>query len=150
MKKIRSKELFAIVVFVTLSLFISTLAFAVSDCNRVCEGSFVIDVNDTVGDLAALSGCTSVTGSLTIHYSPLTSLQGLECLPHVGGLLDIYKNASLKSLAALDSITSVGGDLRIRRNYELCRSLAEALRDQVLDAGGIGGSINISDNKSGC
>ena len=109
-----------------------------------------LDQNDTVGDLAALSGCTSVTGSLSINYSPLTSLEGLECLTHVGGLLDIYKNPSLKSLAALDSITSVGGDLRIRRNYELCTSLADALRDQVLDAGGIGGSINISDNKSGC
>ena len=150
MKRDGSKTLFAVVLFVTLGLFILNPAFAGSDCNRVCEGSFVIDVNDTVGDLAALSGCTSVTGSLTINYSPLTSLEGLECLTHVGGLLDIYKNHSLKSLAALDSITSVGGDLRIRRNYELCTSLADALKDQVLDAGGIGGSINISDNKSGC
>ena len=150
MKRYTSKTFLVTVILVALGLFILNPAFAVSDCNRVCEGSFVIDVNDTVGDLAALSGCTSVTGSLSINYSPLTSLEGLECLTHVGGLLDIYRNPSLTSLAALDSITSVGGDLRIRRNYELCKSLAEALRDQVLDAGGIGGSINISDNKSGC
>jgi hypothetical protein len=150
MKTKTYKTLLAVVVFVALGLFTLNPAFAVSDCNLVCEGSFVIDVNDAVGDLAALSGCTSVTGSLSINYSPLTSLEGLECLTHVGGLLDIYKNPSLTSLAALDNITSVGGDLRIRRNYELCTSLAEALRDQVLDAGGIGGSTNISDNRPGC
>jgi len=35
-------------------------------------------------------------------------------------------------------------------NRKLCTNLAEALRDRLLDNGGIGGSINISINKPGC
>ena len=150
MKSHTFKILMAFIVFIAVGFSISNPALAVTGCNLLCEGSFTIDDIETAADLAALSACISVTGNLTIKYSPLTNLKGLECLTHVGGLLDIYRNPSLKSLAALDSITSVGGDLSIRRNYELCTSLAEALRHQVLDAGGIGGSINISDNKPGC
>jgi hypothetical protein len=80
-----SKTSLTIVVFVTLELFILKPAVAVSDCNIVCEGSFVIDDIDTAADLEALSGCTNVTGDLSIEYSPLTSLEGLECLANVGG-----------------------------------------------------------------
>ncbi len=177
MKKVKrygSKTLFVMVVFVTLALFIVNPAVAVSDCNIVCEGSFVIDDIKTAADLEALSGCTTVTGDLSIEYSPLTSLEDLECLAHVGGRLDIKLNESLTSLAALESLESVGGDLEISYNFslislaglhnlksvggnlviwynrKLCTSLAEALRDRLLDSGGTGGSIHISINKPGC
>jgi hypothetical protein len=245
-KRYGSKTLFAMVVFVTLALFIVNPAVAVSDCNIVCEGSFVIDDIDTAADLEALSDCTTVTGDLAIEYSPLTSLEKLECLAHVGGRLDIKLNESLTSLAGLESLESVGGDLGISvnrsltslaglhslesvggrldiehndsltslsglenitsigedleisynfsltslaglhnlkfvgerldisinrsltslaglhnlesvggnlviwYNRKLCTSLAEALRDRLLDSGGTGGSIHISINKPGC
>jgi hypothetical protein len=35
-------------------------------------------------------------------------------------------------------------------NRKLCTSVAEALKDRLLDSGGAGGSINISMNKPGC
>ena len=197
-KRYAFKTLLVIVVFVTLQLFILKPAVAVSDCNIVCEGSFVIDDIETAADLEALSGCTTVTGDLSIEYSPLTSLEGLECLAHVGGRLDIKLNESLTSLAGLESVEYVGGDLGISvnrsltslaglnnlksvggrldisinrsltslaglnnlesvggnlviwYNRKLCTNLAEALRDRLLDNGGIGGSIHTSINKPGC
>ncbi|UCF01989.1 MAG: hypothetical protein JSV14_16815 [Deltaproteobacteria bacterium] len=177
MEKVRrcaSKTSLAIVVLVALELFILNPAVAVSDCNIVCEGSFVIDDIDTAADLEALSGCTTVTGDISIEYSPLTSLEGLECLAHVGGRLDIKLNDSLTSLAGLESVEAVGGELGISvnrsltslaglnnlksvggrlviwYNRKLCTSWAEALRDRLLDSGGTGGSIHISINKPGC
>jgi hypothetical protein len=221
-KRYAFKRLLVIVVFVTLQLFILNPAVAVSDCNIVCEGSFVIDDIETAADLEALSGCTTVTGDLSIEYSPLTSLEGLECLAHVGGRLDIKLNESLTSLIGLESVEYVGGDLGISvnrsltslaglnnlesvggrldiehndfltslasleniisigedleisynfsltslaglnnlesiggnlviwYNRKLCTSMAEALRDRLLDSGGTGGSIHISINKPGC
>jgi hypothetical protein len=177
MEKVRryaSKTSLAIVVLVTLELFILNPAVAVSDCNIVCEGSFVIDDIDTAADLEALSVCTTVTDDLSIEYSPLTSLEGLECLAHVGVRLDIKLNDSLTSIAGLESVEYVGGDLGTSVNRSLsslaglnnlesvggnlviwysrnlCTNLAEALRDRLLDNGGIGGSIHISINKPGC
>ena len=246
LKRYAFKTLLVIGAFVTLQLFILNPAVAVSDCNIVCEGSFVIDDIETAADLEALSGCTTVTGDLSIEYSPLTSLEGLECLAHVGGRLDIKLNESLTSLiglesveyvggdlgisvnrsltslaglnnlesvggrldiehndfltslASLENITSIGEDLEISYNFsltslaglnnlksvggrldisinrsltslaglnnlesigenlviwynrKLCTSLAEALRDRLLDSGGTGGSIHISINKPGC
>jgi len=119
MKRDGSKTLFAVVLFVTLGLFILNPALAGSDCNRVCEGSFVIDDIDTAADLKALSRCTSVTGDLSIIDSPLTSLKGLECLAHVGGRLVISINRSLKSLEGLNKLESIGGDLEISYNFSL-------------------------------
>ena len=238
--------LLLIVVFATPQLFILNSAVAGSDCNIVCQGSFVIDEIETAADLEALSGCTTVTGDLSIEYSPLTSLEGLECLAHVGGRLDIKLNESLTSLiglesleyvggglgisvnrsltsfaglnnlqsvggrldiehndsltslAGLENITSIGEDLEISYNSsltslvalnnlksigghldisvnrsltslaglnnlesiggnlviwynrKLCTSLAETLRDRLLDSGGTGGSIHISINEPGC
>jgi hypothetical protein len=221
-KRYAFKRLLVIVVFVTLQLFTLNPAVAVSDCNIVCKGSFVIDDIETAADLEALSGCTTVTGDLSIEYSPLTSLEGLECLAHVGGRLDIKLNESLTSLAGLNNLESVGGrldiehndfltslasleniisigeDLEISYNFsltslaglnnlksvggrldisinrsltslaglnnlesvggnlviwynrKLCTSMAEALRDRLLDSVGTGGSIHISINKPGC
>ena len=120
MRKYASKTSLAIVVLVALELFILNPAVAVSDCNIVCEGSFVIDDIDTAADLEALSGCTTVTGDISMEYSPLTSLEGLECLAHVGGRLDIKLNDSLTSLAGLNNLKSVGGRLVIWYNRKLC------------------------------
>ncbi len=131
-----------IVVFVTLQLFILKPAVAVSDCNIVCEGSFVIDDIETAADLEALSGCTSVIGDLSIEYSPLTSLEGLECLAHVGGRLDIKLNESLTSLIGLESVEYVDGGLGISVN----RSLTSLAGLNNLES--VGGRLDIEHNDS--
>ena len=53
--------------------------------------------------------------------------------------LMVWNNDSLKRIGGFKSLESVGDDLVTWDNLELCTSLAEALRDQLLDAGGIGG-----------
>jgi hypothetical protein len=134
-----------------------------SNCPElVWEGEYEIY---TIEDLKALSGYTSVTGNLLIDSPDLDSLKGLECLNHIGGSLllwSISDQASLRGLGNLTSIggdlvfyecydlttmkglknlTSIGGALLIKYESELCKSLSVALRDQELDAGGIGGWI---------
>ena len=141
-KRYAFKTLLVIVVFVTLQLFILKPAVAVSDCNIVCEGSFVIDEIDTAADLEVLSGCTTVTGDLSIEYSPLTSLAGLECLAHVGGRLDIKLNESLTSLIGLESVEYVGGDLGISVN----RFLTSLAGLNNLES--VGGRLDIEHNES--
>jgi hypothetical protein len=150
MRRASSKGLFAIVVFIALGLFISMQAFAEPGCNLVCEGNYVIDDIDTADDLEALSGCKSLIGDLSISSTWLTNLQGLECLTHIGGYLAIADNNSLTSLAGLENLKTVAANLLIIRNHELCTSLAEALRDQLINTGGIGAPIFISGNKPGC
>ena len=142
MKRDGTKTLFAVVLFVTLGLFILNPAFAGSDCNRVCEGSFVIDDINSAADLKTLSGCTSVTGDLSIIDTPLTSLKGLECLAHVGGRLSIENNELLTSLKSLQNITSIGGDLTISHNLALT-SLAG-----LNNLKSVGGRLDISVNRS--
>ena len=141
-RKYASKTSLAIVVLVALELFILNPAVAVSDCNIVCEGSFVIDDIDTAADLEALSGCTTVTGDLSIEYSPLTSLEELECLAHVSGSLDIKLNESLTSLKGLERVEYVGGDLGLSVNRSLT-SLAG-----LHNLRSIGGHLDIEHNDS--
>jgi hypothetical protein len=141
-KRYTFTALLVLIVFVTLQLFILNPAVAGSDCNIVCQGGFVIDDLETSADLEALSGCTTVTGDLSIEYSPLTSLEGLECLAHVGGRLDIKLNESLTSLIGLDRVEYVGGDLGISVN----RSLTGLAGLNSLEA--VGGRLVIEHNDS--
>ena len=69
-KRYAFTALLIIVVFVTPQLFILNSAVAGSDRNIVCQGSFAIDEIQTAADLKTLSGCTTVTGDLSIEYSP--------------------------------------------------------------------------------
>jgi hypothetical protein len=91
--------------------------------------------------LETLSGCTSVTGDLSIIDTPLTSLKGLECLAHVGGRLDITANRSLKSLEGLNRFESVGGDLEMMYNFSLI-SLAG-----LNNLKSVGGRLDIEQNE---
>ena len=141
-KRYAFTALLVIVVFVTLQLFILNSAVAGSDRNIVCQGSFVIDEIETAADLKTLSGCTTVTGDLSIEYSPLTSLEGLECLEHVEGRLDIKLNESLTRLIGLESLEYVGGDLGISVN----RSLTSLADLNSLEA--VGGRLVIEHNDS--
>jgi hypothetical protein len=99
-------------------------------------------------NLASVGTLTS--DELRIARNPvLTSLSNFNNLTSIAGGLLIYANEELTSLG-LDSLCSVGDLFRIFGNYNLCTNLAEDLRDQVLacPSGGIGGAVDISDNKS--
>jgi hypothetical protein len=132
------------------------------------EGNYTIS---TLADLEAFRGYSSITGNLFFDQSYLTNLDGLSSLTSIGGNLEIYDNDALTNLDGLSNLTSIGGKLhiddndalitlnmdslnfvfanfQISRNIELCSYLAEDLRDQVMAGGGIGGSIEIADNKN--
>ena len=135
-----------------------------------------IKQNDALTSLSGLMNLTSLSGYLTIHSNAiLTSLSGLENLTSVGAAIFIVQNDALTGLSGLKNLTSIGWGLWIwqndaltrlgldrlctvdselsnsgfiiENNTALCTNLAEALRDQVLDCNGIGGSIFIDDNK---
>jgi hypothetical protein len=101
-----------------ISLIMLTL-FVGSAQAQVCTGSYVIDDIDTNGDITALSGCTEITGTLTIEITTLTSLTGLENITSVGSDLLIIANYPLTSLTGLENLTSVGGKLVIVANHSL-------------------------------
>ena len=116
-------------------------------CLTSLGGELFIASNDSLTSLKGLENLPSVGGYLSIaSNNSLTSLAGLKNLASVGVLI-INDNDSLPSLKGLKNLASVGGRLWVTENHQLCTSLAEDLRDQVLDAGGIGGSIDIYDNK---
>ena len=109
--------------------------------------------NDSLTTLKGLDNLTYIGspvwfGSISIRGNDsLTSLKGLDNLTSAEWTVKIWDNDSLTTLEGLENLTFIGGDLMILNNVELCTSIAEALRDQVLDAGGIGGLIDIHDNK---
>jgi hypothetical protein len=86
--------------------------------NEVCTGNYIIDDIDTSGDINALSGCTEITGSLTIKNTTLTNLTGLENITNIGGDLRIVDNFDLTSLGGLSNLTSVNS-LYILNNHAL-------------------------------
>ncbi len=87
---------------------------AICDLDLVWPGDFRILGAD---DLAALSGYTSIRGSLIIMGTSLASLEGLECLFHISGNLDIRDNGSLADLKGLENLKTVGGFLRIGDSF---------------------------------
>ena len=103
----------------TIIVFIILTFFAGPTWARVCTGDYIIDNINTSGDIAALSGCTEITGSLYIRETQLTSLSGLENLTSTVGKVSIFSNDSLTDLSALQNLTSVGWDLSIQENDSL-------------------------------
>ncbi len=63
----------------------------------------------TAADLALYRNVTDITGSVSINATPLTSLNGLDSLQHIGGNLVIDSNTSLTSVAALAKLVTIDG-----------------------------------------
>ena len=59
-------------------------------------------------DIALLTGICEVTGMLTIQYTGLTDLSGLEDLERVGGGLSVQINPDLVDIDGLSGLTAVG------------------------------------------
>ena len=94
MKKLK-QTLITISSIIILSFYISPVQA------EVCGGDYIVDLNNSSGDIAALSGCTEITGNLAIDDTTLTSLSGLNNLTTVGGNLEIIWNNALTSLTGL-------------------------------------------------
>jgi len=117
------------------------------ECLTQVGGNLEIYENDSLISFEGVDKLKYVGGNMRIYDNDsLISLEGLEKLKYVGGHMRIRDNDSLTSLEGVDKLKSVGSELEINNNDELCTSLAEALRDQLLDGGGIGGLITILDN----
>ncbi len=67
-------------------------------------------------------------------------------LQTLGGGLSIMFNSGLQDLDGLAALTRVDGDFAVQYNSVLPTCAANALRDQLLVAGGIGGTVTISGN----
>ena len=161
----KTQQILATIISLTILSFFVGTSWA-----DVCERYYTIDDNDTSGDIAALSGCTSIHGSLTIENTALTSLSGLENLTSVASDTDrgltISNNASLTSLTGLDSLPGAShlnissnpaltnlcalsnlswGYLSIIYNTVLSMETALALKTQLI-LNGYTGTFNIHDN----
>lgn len=91
---------------------------------------------ETERQLAALGHCDVIAGDLVISNTRLAQLVSLPRLREVRGMLDISRNADLKSLGGLDSLTRIG-KLAVHDNPRLTRldGLADVLTiDHVLVA----------------
>ncbi|MDB4265054.1 hypothetical protein N9893_03210 [bacterium] len=82
----------------------------------IWEGDYIID---SLADIEAIIGYSSVAGNLTIHDSYLTNLDGLSNLISIGGHLNIGNNASMTNLDGLSNVTWIGGGLVIESNGAL-------------------------------
>ena len=136
-----------------------------------CVGDFVIDGIDTVGDAAAVWGCTFILGSLTIeginsggvpplgalilidgdlnimlNGAPVACNQIFPVLMWVDGDLTITDNSA--SVVLPSCPLSVTGDLEISDNPSLCQSEVD---DFILSCASLGGFIlDITGNDGGC
>jgi hypothetical protein len=117
-----------------LAIIISLIILTFLVCSvqaQVCEGDYIIDDNDTSGDIVVLSGCTEITGSLHIIETHLTNLSGLENITSVGGDLLINNNTALTNLCGLYNLSLDGCEFVITNNPVLSMNTAYELAEQV-------------------
>ena len=131
------------------------VSFVFPGCSEddACEGDALLRGQADLDKLAALS-CGTLTGNLVIDHSQLTSVDGLESLRHIYGVLTITDNEVLESLSGLANLETVGtglvpegasgGDLSVSNNPNLT---AISLTN-LTEVGGIfhiGGNRNLTD-----
>ena len=78
-----------------------------------------VKITGTVNNLDSLIQITTIAGDLSIDFSELISLTGLDNLTEVGSLFRINKNSNLINLNGLEGLTSVGDAFVINDNYKL-------------------------------
>ena len=109
------------------------------DADEICEGDYVIESADDLGDAA---GCVVIEGDLVIQASDLEDLAGLENLQQVGGNLSIVDNDFLDPVQGLPGLAVVEGDITVARNPELADLGLFRAMEQAH------GDITIEDNDS--
>ena len=114
---------------------------------QLVDGTLVGVVNaPALTTLAApsLQTLASSVSSLLVRETGLSSIT-LASLETAGGHLRLTDNPALTE-ASFPVLESVGGDFTVTDNGLLPTAEIEALRDQLLSSGGIGGSADISGN----
>ncbi|MEZ4696711.1 MAG: hypothetical protein R2832_09885 [Rhodothermales bacterium] len=86
--------------------------------NLVSLGSLYLTGNHSLHDLSGLEHITELA-QLTVDFTSLRSLDGLNNLTSTSDVLQILDNDELTSLEALESLTSVGGSLFVNYNDAL-------------------------------
>ncbi|MDG1987296.1 MAG: YHYH protein [Halieaceae bacterium] len=110
--------------------------------------------NDALSTLSALENLVNVSGDVRLQDNRILSdLTEFKTLSFIGGGLEINNNSSLSSLAGLEGVISISESLKILSNSQLndCEALVLLLGwPGNPSEGSVGGSIEITDNKSGC
>ncbi len=118
-----------------------------SQCYTVIQGNLTVQ-NGGVDSLPTLRQLRKVTGSVTIKQTSLDNLSWLLNLDTIGGTLTLQYNSQLQSLDGLDSLARIGGMLSHHHNLTCAECCAIY---ELLDTpGGIGGNKSIFINESGC
>lgn len=99
---------------------------AFASCFSVINGSVMI-YGTSITNLSNLGNWTEITGGLTIYFTGLTNLDGLEQLADVGQQLMIYYNFNLANCCAIHDLINggVGGSIMVYLNATGCNSTAE-------------------------
>ncbi len=136
------------------------------------NGNVILNnLNLVLSDLTGLNSLTSIEGGLFVSLPALTTLSGLENLSYVmgdlelsnmdllanvdelvslmavGGTLNIHHNSSLVNIDGIQSLESVGQNLAIHDNEALSMCCGVL---PVLLENGVVGTVNISNNNTGC
>jgi hypothetical protein len=90
---------------------------------------------------------TEITGHLRAESNERLTRLTLKSLRIVGGSVSIVGNPVLESLVDLKKLRKVGGDFRVCDNGSLPATHPLKIRDMIMDAGGIAGNVEITDNK---
>jgi|GEM_PF-4494594 len=120
-------------------------------------GALSLPALDSVGSLTFESLAVASTVSVGSFTGPSVNLEIIDCdgiatldgfadLTEVGGSLTIDGNALLADVSGLAGITSIGVDLVIRDNPLLPTAEAEALAEDDIGEGNIGGGVVITGN----
>jgi hypothetical protein len=87
-------------------------------CSHI-QGDVIIG-GENINSLNGLNNIITIDGLLRFQYNPLlTSLSGLQNLTFVGGNIEVDDNAKLTNLNGLNNLTTVGGTLLIHSNDNL-------------------------------
>jgi CheY-like chemotaxis protein len=109
------------------------------------NGDLILDESTAANlDLPLL---TSITGQLHVENNQRLTRLTLKNLRSVGGAVTIVGNPILESLVDLKKLKKVGGNFRVCDNGSLPATHPLKIRDMVMDAGGIGGDVEVTDNK---
>lgn len=118
-------------------------------CYSIINGNLVIS-GAGINNLAPLLNLVQVTGSVSIQYTSVTSMNGLNNLTAIGQNLIIGYNQQLTTLAGLNNLANAGLNLLVIFNTKLSNCCA--IQDLANEVNGknVGGLINILGNKTGC
>jgi trimeric autotransporter adhesin len=116
-------------------------------CYTVINGNLTIK-NTSINDITRLINLRKVTGFVSIENTSLDSLVGLINLDTIGGNLTIKQNSKLETLSGIDSLKRVSGSLAIFFNLKLTDCCP--IYSLLLNPNGVGGSVSIYANKTGC